>query len=394
MNGDYKMKKINTILTIIFIIVMVTFIGCSSNDNTNETDESIQTDDTTQPDETDETDETNANEAYDYSAGITDNGFFENISALEHVTLSEYKGITISSDIHEISEEAVQTALDNLLSNYTTEAQITDRAIQDGDTVNIDYVGSVDGVEFEGGSTGGSGTNVTIGVTNYIDDFLEQLIGHTPGESFDIEVTFPEDYGNESLKGKDAIFAITINYIIESITPDLNDEFVAENLASNYEWNTVEEMKEGIKNDLQTSAIESYIQSKIVESSTISSLPDKLLQYQKNSIINYYQSSADYYNMELEDFLSTYAGYANIDEVLDAYATKLTDAANYYLIIQAIAEDANISVTKDDLTTYFTEYVGTDDYSQYEEQYGLPHLMLSVLHQSVLDYIVDNAVLE
>lgn len=385
------MKKINTILIIMFIIAMVTFIGCSSNDNTTETDETIQTDETTQ---TDEADETNANEAYDYSAGITDNGFFENITALEHVTLSEYKGITISSDIHEISEEAVQTELDNLLSNYTTEAQITDHAIQDGDTVNIDYVGSVDGVEFEGGSTGGNGTVVTIGVTSYIDDFLEQLIGHTPGESFDIEVTFPEDYGKESLNGKDAIFAITINYIIESVTPELNDDFVAQNLSSNYDWNTVDEMMEGIKNDLQTSALEYYIQSNIVESSTISSLPDKLLQYQKNSLINYYQSSADYYDMELEDFLSTYAGYANIEEVLDAYATNLTDSANYYLIIQAIAEDANLSVTEDDLTTYFTEYVGTDDYSQYEEQYGLPHLMLSVLHQSVLDYIIDNAVLE
>ncbi|MFV0401775.1 MAG: FKBP-type peptidyl-prolyl cis-trans isomerase [Oscillospiraceae bacterium] len=126
-----------------------------------------------------------------HSDGIDENGFWDGVKALDHVELPEYEGLTIPADVHTVSEEAIQSEVDGLLANYTTENQVTDRAVVDGDTVNIDYVGSVDGVEFEGGNTQGGGTSVTIGVTQYIDDFLEQIIGHSPGETFNVEVTFP-----------------------------------------------------------------------------------------------------------------------------------------------------------------------------------------------------------
>ena len=85
--------------------------------------------------------------------------------------------------------------------------------IEDGDTVNIDYVGSIDGVEFEGGNTKGNGADLVIGSHTYIDDFEEQLIGHHPGDSVDVTVTFPEDYGKDELNGKEALFKVTINGI-------------------------------------------------------------------------------------------------------------------------------------------------------------------------------------
>ena len=89
----------------------------------------------------------------------------------------------------------------------------TSLKVQDGDTVNIDYVGTVDGVEFAGGNTNGSGTNLTIGSGSYIDDFEEQLIGAHPGDTVEVNVTFPEAYGNEELNGKDAVFEVVINGI-------------------------------------------------------------------------------------------------------------------------------------------------------------------------------------
>lgn len=98
---------------------------------------------------------------------------------------------------------------DSILSEYPDTVQVKDREVKDGDSVNIDYVGSIDGEEFDGGNTNGEGTTVTIGQTEYIDDFLEQLIGHKPGETFDVNVTFPEDYGQEALNGKDAVFKTT-----------------------------------------------------------------------------------------------------------------------------------------------------------------------------------------
>jgi len=85
--------------------------------------------------------------------------------------------------------------------------------IQDGDMVNIDFVGSIDGIEFEGGSTEGQGTALVIGAHRYIDDFEEQLIGAHPGDNVDVNVTFPEDYGKEDLNGKDALFKVKVNGI-------------------------------------------------------------------------------------------------------------------------------------------------------------------------------------
>lgn len=95
---------------------------------------------------------------------------------------------------------------------YQTDTSLT---VEDGDTVNIDYVGTVDGVEFEGGNTDGNGTDLVIGSGDYIDDFEDQLIGSHPGDTVEVQVTFPDDYGNEELNGKDAVFTVTVNGIYE-----------------------------------------------------------------------------------------------------------------------------------------------------------------------------------
>lgn len=97
-------------------------------------------------------------------------------------------------------------------ASYSTDTSLI---IEDGDTVNIDYVGSIDGVEFDGGNTQGQGTDLVIGSGSYIDDFEDQLIGAHPGDNVEVTVTFPEDYGNEELNGKEAIFDVTINGIYQ-----------------------------------------------------------------------------------------------------------------------------------------------------------------------------------
>lgn len=104
----------------------------------------------------------------------------------------------------------VSSASTSASASLQTDTSLT---IEDGDTVNIDYVGSIDGVEFQGGNTNGSGADLVIGSHTYIDDFEEQLIGHHPGDSVDVTVTFPEDYGKDELNGKEALFKVTINGI-------------------------------------------------------------------------------------------------------------------------------------------------------------------------------------
>lgn len=98
-------------------------------------------------------------------------------------------------------------------STLSTDTSLT---VEDGDTVNIDYVGSVDGVEFDGGSTNGQGTDLTIGSGLYIDNFEEQLIGSHPGDTVEVNVTFPDDYSSEDLQGQDALFEVTINGIYQN----------------------------------------------------------------------------------------------------------------------------------------------------------------------------------
>ena len=95
---------------------------------------------------------------------------------------------------------------------YSTDSSLT---VQDGDSVNIDYVGSINGVEFDGGSTQGAGATLVIGSGSYIDDFEEQLIGAHPGDEVDVVVTFPEDYGNAELNGNEALFVVTVNGIYQ-----------------------------------------------------------------------------------------------------------------------------------------------------------------------------------
>ena len=101
-------------------------------------------------------------------------------------------------------------------SGSSTLSTDTSPTVEDGDTVNIDYVGSVDGVEFDGGSTNGQGTDLTIGSGLYIDDFEEQLIGSHPGDTVEVNVTFPDDYSSEDLQGQDALFEVTINGIYQN----------------------------------------------------------------------------------------------------------------------------------------------------------------------------------
>lgn len=117
------------------------------------------------------------------------------------------------SDESSTEEDSQETDVSSASSSLSTDSTLT---VEDGDKVNIDYVGSIDGVEFDGGSTNGQGTDLVIGSGTYIDDFEDQLIGSHPGDTVDVNVTFPENYGVEELNGQDALFKVTINGIYQS----------------------------------------------------------------------------------------------------------------------------------------------------------------------------------
>lgn len=327
---------------------------------------------------------------FSYGGAFDENGFWKGIRALDYVEMFDYGALSIPSGAHEVSDAEIESKMGEILTAYP----VFDRAAADGDELNIDYVGSIDGTEFDGGSTGGAGTDVIIGVTSYIDDFLEQLIGHMPGETVNVEVTFPDDYHEESLRGKDALFVTVINHISADFSRDLNDEFIKNNLNSDYGWASVAEMKESVREDLHKAAVRTYIRQYFTDEVNIKSLPEALIEYQENLMMKFYQDYADSAGMPVDDFLSLYVGAANREEIIEINREYNLQEAEYCLVVQAIAEDAGISIGGGDLSGYFAENYGSDDYSSFEREYGLPYLKQTVLKARVLDYIAERAVLE
>lgn len=336
-----------------------------------------------------------ASDAFSYSQGLTDEGTWEGVTALDYVTLpADYASIKVPASAVDVTDEDIQKQVDSLVSNFATTSQVKDRAVADGDTVNIDYVGSIDGVEFSGGSTQGKGTDVTIGTTQYIDDFLEQLVGHMPGETFDVNVTFPDDYSNADVAGKDATFSTTINYISEKSTPEVTDEWVSENLKSMYGWSTVDEMRDGIRQSLETSNLASYVQSYVLDNAQVSEVPQVITDYQADLLVSQYQTYADKMGTDLATMLKQVAGVDSVEALVEQNKASIDDIARNYLIYQAIAEDAGITAGDEDVAAYFEQGMGVTDYSSYEKSYGMPYLKMMALVQQVNGLLQGGATID
>ena len=219
-------------------------------------------------------------ENFSYSSGLDENGYWEGVKALDYVTLPEnFASLTFKRSEIEPTEEELQSEIDSLLSDHATEKQVTDRAAADGDTVNIDYAGSVDGVAFSGGTY--SGYSLTLGSGTFIDGFEDQIVGHTPGETFDVTVTFPEGYSDSTdsegntvvLSGKKAVFSVTLNYISEKVLPELTDAWVAENYGESDDVHTVEELKALYQKMLYNTNLQNAIMDDLLANSTFKELP-------------------------------------------------------------------------------------------------------------------------
>ncbi len=171
----------------------------------------------------------------------------------DYVTVNKYKGLEVTEVAkNEVSDDSVEQEIQSRLEAAATEQDVTDRAAQSGDWVNIDYTGTLDGVAFDGGTATGYdlelGSGSFIGASGDYQGFEDQIVGHNTGEEFDITVQFPENYQSSDLAGKPANFHIVLNKIYQKATPELTDEWVANNSESS---KTVDEYKEEVKNSLQ-----------------------------------------------------------------------------------------------------------------------------------------------
>jgi trigger factor len=368
-----KKRILSIFLAVAMAVVITTFAACAKDSSS-----------------TKETEKT----GFSYSDGISDDGYWEGITATDYVVLPEdYDAIPLTAEETTITEDEIDSEVTNVMSSFETSAEVTDRAVADGETVNIDYIGRVGGEAFDGGSTDGAGTDITIGETEYIDDFLQQLIGHKPGETFDIEVTFPDNYGVDELNGKDAVFETTINYISETVTPELTDAFVAENMSDTDGWNTVQEFRDGLEAELQQTAIQTACTNYVVANSTVDEVPDKILEYQRNALIDYYKGYAESYGVEFDEFLTTYAGVETEEELISNNEESNLENAKYSLIMQAVAEKQKLSCSDDDIAVYFAKNAPDVDVAEIEDEYGKPYVRQIIILQKATDFLTGKAVI-
>lgn len=306
----------------------------------------------------------------DYSAGLTEDGRIADADMATMVTLTDYKNIPVDADEVAATAEEVEEEISSTLEAYKELSTDEQLEIVDGDEVNIDFVGTVDGVEFEGGNSGGEGYDLTIGSGSFVDDFEQQLIGYKPGDEVTVEVTFPEDY-SEELAGKDASFAVTVNGIM--VTPELTDAFVAENLEYTEGVSTAAEYRAKVEDDFYQEHLQEYLTTYVLENSTVNTYPNKYLKAQK-SLLKYNDNDS-----EIEDEI--------------AYEKELTQRAketvSEEMIYQAVFEDAGLTFDAD---AYFAEQVeemGEEYVENNKEMYGAGYLAQSERKQMVIDYLVD-----
>ena len=336
-------------------------------------------------------------EAYDYSAGLTDEGFYEGVDALSLVTLGEYKGVELPAEVTTVDPDIIDEQLENIRQSYMIGfEQITDRAVEDGDTVNIDYVGSVDGVEFTGGNTGGMGTEVTIGVTQYIDDFLEQLIGHTPGETFDVNVTFPDGYNDSTdaegntlvLANQDAVFVVTINHIRgERILPELNDAFVAENFSEQLGLSTMAELRAELEADLIEQQEYDFWDQWLLDNCTVSEVPESMIQYWNDRSMAEINAAAAQYGVDASVILSS-MGYESEEAFQESNHDSAVELCKQQLAVQAIAQTEGITVTEADEI----EEIGEEKHAEVLEFYGRGYVRRLLLFHKVYARLSELAV--
>lgn len=289
------------------------------------------------------------------------------------VTLGQYRGITYTKLSTEVTDEEVEAAIADELESKAEKVEVTDRAVQSGDTVNIDFVGKVDGVEFDNGSA--TDQELEIGSGRMIPGFEDALIGFTTGETRTIEVTFPETYSNNpDMAGVDATFDITVNAIYENIIPELTEEFVTEN----YDYATVAEYRDSIRASLQAEAEENAEASKFndvidtaVNNATFNKDLTEDIQAAKDTLLNNYNAMAQsYYGVDAVTLFSAMYGWTE-EQFNAAMETQAKANTQYNYLLSAIVDEEKITATDDEVNSYAESILADYSVSTVDELYSL-----------------------
>lgn len=313
----------------------------------------------------------------------------------KYATITSYKGVEVDKiDKPEVSDDDVDAQIQSTMIDHI--ADITEqRAAKEGDKAIIDFVGKKDGEAFQGGTS--SNYALELGSNTFIDGFEDGIIGHTPGETFDLNLTFPENYQSTDLAGQEVVFTVTLNGFL----PELSDDIV-KILADKSE--TVEEYKKEVKNDLQATKDESYESSlkeaawnAILDNTEVKEYPEDKVQEYIDMMNEQYETMASYYNMEFEDFLTT---YMQMDQ--DTYDEKVKEAAEKQvksdlardLLLDNVKKIDTSDEARQSIYEQYAEYYGYSDVDSFleamEDADNMDKLDALVKLEMVQNWVADN----
>ena len=269
------------------------------------------------------------------------------------VTLGDYKGLTVEVTKQEVTDADIDARIEQDRQKVARTVDVEGRALENGDTVNLDYAGSVDGVAFEGGTA--KGQTLTLGSNQFIPGFEEQMVGMNIGEEKDLNVTFPEQYHAAELAGKAAVFHVKVNSATHTELPELNDEFAAD--AS--EYSTFAEYKDGIVKELNEKAAknnEVAVENALVEKATANAqmdIPEAMIRDQVNYILREMQMRMAYQGLRLEDYLK-YTGQT-VEQLAGMYKGEAEQRVKMELTLEAIRKAEGVEPTDEDVQKQIAE---------------------------------------
>lgn len=377
------MKK-RAIMISMLLVMALSVTGCSQKTATKDKD--TKTEETAKTDDAEETESDNMEDTSEDTPTTAE--LMAGIDVEKCVTLGDYKGVTVEKTIQSVTDEDVQNEIDNALANYPVEV---DQAAKEGDTVNIDYVGKIDGEEFDGGSD--QGADLKLGSGKFIDGFEDGLIGARKGETRTLNLTFPEDY-TQDLAGKAVEFTVTVNAVKEPLS-EPTDQWVADNIEG---YDNIADYKAGIRSEQEESneqTAENQVRyaawTQVIDNCTINEYPETLVEVGKKLYEQQVETYAKYAGMELDAYIeSSGLTQEEYQSNMEEYGKNVAAQA---LVCQAICDKEGFAIGDDDyqkaLQDMLTEYGCTED--ELIQTYGQDNVEQSIMLNRVSNLILENA---
>lgn len=312
------------------------------------------------------------------------------------ITLGNYKNVEVTIEtMADITDEEVENQLNSLVTNGTTQTEVTDRAVADGDLVKVDYEGYMDNQAISGESE--SDYNILIGSGVFFDGAEKQLIGVMPGEAAEISVTYPDSYPNEALAGKSAVYKVTVKAILEEGRAELNDDYVKE--LSGGECSNVGEFRAYLKENLQKGVdaqkellAQQAVWDKVIADTAIENYPEDLLKAKEEAYKKNDEESAKLENMTLEEYVESYMGIS-IEDYNKQIADEIEKSAKKSVISRAVAKQEGIAIDKlsDEDLKEAAEWFGYTDISQLKEYYSEDDIKAELMLKRVTELMMETA---